>query len=46
VADALGAGPSDTSVARIDVMHPLRQHLLQHAQKDPRGICICQDPGL
>jgi hypothetical protein len=44
VADVLGAGPSDTSVARIDVMRALGDELAQRAQKDLRGICICQDP--
>jgi hypothetical protein len=43
VADVLGAGPKDSVVARLDVMHPLAQDLLQPIQKDPRGICICQD---
>jgi molybdopterin/thiamine biosynthesis adenylyltransferase len=44
VADVLGAGPSDTSVARIDIMRALGDELAQRAQKDARGICICQDP--
>jgi molybdopterin/thiamine biosynthesis adenylyltransferase len=44
VADALGVGPSDSSITRIDVMHALGQELVQPVRKDPRGICICQDP--
>jgi hypothetical protein len=30
-------------VSRIDVMHPLGEIRRQPLQKDPRGLCICQD---
>lgn len=44
VADALGAARSDTPVFRVDVMQSVGSDLVQRVQKDPRGICICQDP--
>jgi hypothetical protein len=44
VAERLGVTPNQTSVARINVMHPVGEELAQPMQKDPRGICICQDP--
>jgi hypothetical protein len=42
-ADAAGAGPESTRVTRIDVQRPVPIIPTQPAQKDPRGICICQD---
>ena len=44
VADAVGHGPASTEVMRINLMRALGHELLQSAAKDPRGICICQDP--
>jgi molybdopterin/thiamine biosynthesis adenylyltransferase len=44
VADALGAGPADSTVARINVMQRIGQELRQAVRKDARGICVCQDP--
>jgi hypothetical protein len=32
-----------TTVTRIDLMRPIGSYLVQSAQKDARGICICQD---
>ena len=44
VAERLGLVPDQTTVTRINVMHTLGEDLAQPMQKDPRGICICQDP--
>ena len=44
VPERLGVVAEQTSVARINVMRPLGEDLAQPRQKDPRGICICQDP--
>lgn len=35
---------SPTRVSRLDLQHPLPEFVTQLAAKDPRGICICQDP--
>ncbi len=34
---------STTLVTRLDVLRPVPLHPTQPAQKDPRGLCICQD---
>lgn len=44
VADVIGASPPSTLVTRINLLRPLEGYPSQPAQKDPRGICICQDP--
>jgi Prokaryotic E2 family C/ThiF family len=44
LAAAAGTSPDSTRVTRIDVQQPISEYLTQPAQKDPRGICICQDP--
>lgn len=44
VADAVGAGPLESAVARINVMRRIGQELRQVVRKDARGICVCQDP--
>jgi hypothetical protein len=44
VAKRLGLGPDQTMVTRINVMQTLGADLAQPMQKDPRGLCICQDP--
>jgi hypothetical protein len=43
LADAVGAPRSVTRVTRADLLRSLPAELTQPAQKDPRGICICQD---
>jgi hypothetical protein len=43
IATSNDAGPTTTAVTRIDLLRPLAEYLTQRAQKDPRGICICQD---
>lgn len=43
VKHCLGETERGTTITRIDVMRPVGSHLVQPAQKDPRGICICQD---
>jgi hypothetical protein len=43
LADATGARRSATRVTRLDLLRPLPAEPTQPAQKDPRGICICQD---
>jgi hypothetical protein len=40
---ASGYLPATTEVSRIDVRRDVPEHPHQHANKDPRGICICQD---
>jgi Prokaryotic E2 family C/ThiF family len=42
-AHALGCSPKQTNVTRLDVLAPVTEFATQPAQKDPRGICICQD---
>lgn len=37
------AVPSLTTVTRINLMRPLSEYLRLPVQKDPRGICICDD---
>lgn len=48
VAEAAGRGrplePGTTLVTRINVLRPLGTYLTQPSRKDPREICICQDP--
>jgi molybdopterin/thiamine biosynthesis adenylyltransferase len=44
IADALHEGPGDSTVAQIDLMRTLPEEIVHPAQKDSRGICICQDP--
>lgn len=44
VKHCLGEVDQGTTVTRIDVMRPIGSYHVQAAQKDPRGICICQDP--
>jgi hypothetical protein len=43
IAHALGRGPDHTEVTRLDLLAPVTEFATQPAQKDPRGICICQD---
>lgn len=43
VAHALGRAAAQTSVTRINLLAPITEFVTQPAQKDPRGICICQD---
>lgn len=40
----LGHGSAAAEATRIDVMGSLGEFLTQPLAKDPRGICICQDP--
>jgi hypothetical protein len=40
----LVAAVDGTHVLRLDVLRPLPEFVRQRAAKDPRGICICQDP--
>lgn len=42
-AHALGRASTMTMVARIDVTRPIGEFATRPAQKDPRGLCICQD---
>jgi hypothetical protein len=42
-ADAAGAGPVSTRVTRLNLLRPVPAEPTQPAQKDPRGICVCQD---
>ncbi len=42
--DALGLTPAGTQVTRLDILRPVASQTRQPAAKDPRGICICQDP--
>jgi ThiF family len=44
VADALGCSPASTMILRLDVLHAVPPSPMHPAAKDPRGICICQDP--
>ncbi len=45
VADVLARDEArDTTVSRIDLLRPFPEFVTQRAQKDRRGICICQDP--
>jgi len=44
VAAAIGDGPAKTEVTRLNILRPIADFLTQPAAKDPRGICICQDP--
>ena len=44
VAERSGLAADQTRVARLNVMRTLGEDLVQPMQKDPRGICICQDP--
>jgi hypothetical protein len=46
VEERSGRGTSSTEVTRINLMRrlPPTEFLTQPAAKDPRGICICQDP--
>jgi hypothetical protein len=45
VEQLIGSGADNSSVTRVDVMAPLdATHATQPVLKDPRGICICQDP--
>lgn len=44
IAHALGHAPNQTAVTRLDLLAPVSEFATQPAQKDPRGICICQDP--
>ena len=41
---ALGLAPDTTEVMRLDVGHDPAPFPMQPAGKDPRGICMCQDP--
>jgi hypothetical protein len=43
IAEAIGLGAKSTAVTRVDVLRPISDYLTQPAQKDLRGICICQD---
>jgi hypothetical protein len=43
LADTIGRGPKETAVTRLDILRKLPEYPTQPAQKDPRGICICQD---
>jgi hypothetical protein len=43
VAKAIGRSPDSTQVTRVDVLRGPARYLSQPAQKDARGICICQD---
>jgi hypothetical protein len=43
IRDSLRVTRPGTQVTRINVMQPLGSYLTQHAAKDQRGICICQD---
>jgi hypothetical protein len=44
IAHALGGAREQTTVTRLDILAALTEFVTQPAQKDPRGICICQDP--
>ncbi len=44
VAHALGRAAEQTIVTRLNLLAPITEFVTQPAQKDPRGICICQDP--
>jgi hypothetical protein len=44
VASALGYASDQTAVTRLDVLARVTEFVTQPTQKDPRGICICQDP--
>jgi transcriptional regulator with XRE-family HTH domain len=44
VAHSLGSAQEQTTVTRLDLLAPITEFVTQPAQKDPRGICICQDP--
>lgn len=44
VADALGCSPSTTLLLRLDVLRSVSPAPMHPAAKDPRRICICQDP--
>jgi hypothetical protein len=44
VAKAAGYEAPGTHVTRMNVLRSVPPHLTQPAAKDPRGICICQDP--
>jgi len=41
---ALGLAPETTEVMRLDVGRDPAPFPMQPAGKDPRGICLCQDP--
>jgi hypothetical protein len=40
---AAGADTERTEITRLNILRNPGQELTQHALKDPRGICICQD---
>ena len=40
---ALAQDPPTTMISRLDLSRPIPSVVTQPAQKDPRGICICQD---
>ncbi len=42
-AHAVGKASTTTMVARIDVTRPIQEFATRPAQKDARGLCICQD---
>jgi hypothetical protein len=44
VAHALGRAAEQTIITRLNLLAPITEYITQPAQKDPRGICICQDP--
>jgi hypothetical protein len=41
---AAGADPGRTEITRVNILRDPGQEPTQYALKDPRGICICQDP--
>lgn len=43
-AKAIGQAPRETTISRLDILRPLSEYISQPAQKDRRGICMCQDP--
>jgi hypothetical protein len=44
IARSVGRSPETSRLTRIDLMKRLSEFVTLSAQKDPRGICICQDP--
>ncbi|HEY2053446.1 MAG TPA: E2 ligase fold family C protein [Solirubrobacterales bacterium] len=44
LADVIGVHSTVAEATRVDLMKPLGERLTQPVGKDPRGICICQDP--